>query len=384
MIYTLIFILLLFSLYYLLFRFYAQGWKNTPISKTTQALPHHRFTVIIPARNEEKNIQQCLESIIHNHYPTSHYEIIVIDDFSEDRTAKIVQDFSEIHSHIQLLQLKDYLTSEERVNAFKKEALNIAIHQAKYEWIITTDADCILPKEWILSYNSYLLTQPRAKFIAGPVNFIPIKHKNLLYYFQSIDFMTMQGITAASVQLNLGSMANGANLGFEKAVFFEVRGYEGIDHIASGDDMLLMQKIRNKYPNDIHYLKNQNSICLTYAQPTIASFLQQRIRWASKSGSYEEKKLQASLLLVYILNLSVLILMIVSLLNIFYCPLLLFGFILKMVIEGPFVVQVAQFFNKKNEFKWYLILQILHIIYIVLAGFLGFFGQYEWKGRQVK
>lgn len=382
--YLLIYFSLLTVLYFLLFQYYHKGWKRTPLIPSTPPNSWTRFSIIIPARNEENNIANCLNSIVHNSYPFTHYEIIVINDFSEDKTAKIVTSFCEQYPHIHLLELKDHIKPEDRINAFKKEALNLAIHQAEYPWIITTDADCLAPQNWLNTFNNFILNHTEAKFIAAPVSLIPVHKKGALYYFQSIDFLTMQGITAASVQLNLGSMANGANLAFNQQAFFEVDGYKGIDHIASGDDMLLMQKIRKAYPLSIYFLKNETAIIETYDQKDIRSFLNQRIRWASKSGTYEEKKLQSTLLLVYLFNLSLLLLFIISFFSPTYFILFFIILIIKILIELPFIHKIATFFGKNKEVQYYPFLQIFHIVYIVTAGFLGLLGSYEWKGRKVR
>src|SRR5690606_32320876 len=123
-----------------------------------------------------------------------------------------------------------------------------------------------------------------------------------LYYFQSIDFMTMQGITIASNRLQLGNMSNGANFLFSKEAYLAVDGYKGIDQKASGDDMMLMQKIAQTFPDSIDYLFDKKAIVDTPVQPDWASFLNQRIRWASKADSYPQAKMSMVLLLVYLFN----------------------------------------------------------------------------------
>ena len=77
--------------------------------------------------------------------------------------------------------------------------------------------------------------------------------KNALHVFQSLDFLSLQGITAASVFSRFHTMCNGANLAYEKKVFEEAGGFNGIDQVASGDDMLLMHKIYLLYPDKVMY-----------------------------------------------------------------------------------------------------------------------------------
>jgi cellulose synthase/poly-beta-1,6-N-acetylglucosamine synthase-like glycosyltransferase len=376
--------LLLFLIYALLMALYAAGWhlqKEQAAKEYSGSLP--RLSVIIPARNEAAHIEACLRSILQNEYPAHLLEIIVIDDFSTDNTAALA---SALLPPVKgrVLHLEQYLSSSERLNSYKKKALEIAIKEAKGEWIVTTDADCIVSATWLGSLAA-ATQDPATKFIAAPVSFSPaLGRKNTLYYFQSIDFMTMQGITAASARLNLGNMCNGANLAFSKAAFAAVGGYEGIDHIASGDDMMLMHKIQQHFPEGICYLKSTAAMVHTPAQPTWRSFLNQRIRWSSKADHYDDKKLTVILAFVYLFNLSFIPLGIAACIDPGYRLWLLVLLLAKVLTELAFLVPVAVFYRKTQELLLFPLLQPLHILYIIMAGFLGKFGTYHWKGRQVK
>lgn len=374
----------LFVIYAFLLMLYKRGWQKQNIHNENQeAAPLVSITVIIPARNEEPNIAACIRSILNNDYPKELLEIIVIDDFSEDKTAAIAADLLQNNTG-SVLQLKNYLSKDERLNSYKKKALEIAIGQAKGEWIITTDADCTVPENW-LKEMAHPMQDKKIKFIAAPVSFIPaLPQANGLYYFQSLDFMTMQGITAASVSMNLGNMCNGANLAFSKAVFDEVGGYQGIDHIASGDDMLLMHKIQLRYPSGIFYLKSAKAIVHTPAQPDWNSFLNQRIRWSSKADKYDDKKLTIILAFVYFFNVSFIPLLIAGFFNYFYWGWILGMLFAKVLVELLFLVPVARFYSKTKELWYFPLFQPMHIAYIIMAGFLGKFGTYQWKGRKVK
>lgn len=373
----------LFVLYATLIITYSFGWRQYPAdSGKLNIATAPKISVIIPARNEASNIGACLQSILANNYPPSLLEIIVIDDFSEDTTAVIASNILQ-NKHGYVLELKDYLSKDERLNSYKKKALEIAIGKASGDWVITTDADCIVPDGW-LKNMTVAMENNEVQFIAAPVSFIPYATTNLLYYFQSLDFMTMQGITAASIANKMGNMCNGANLAFRKCVFDEVEGYKGIDHIASGDDMLLMYKIQSRYPDGICYLKSQGAIVRTPVQPDWSSFLNQRIRWSSKADKYNDKKLTAILALVYFFNLNFLVLTIASVFHVSLWWWLLGAIIAKLLVELVFLIPVAKFYHKLNEILYFAVLQPLHIGYIISAGFLGKFGSYKWKGRTVK
>lgn len=219
-------------------------------------------------------------------------------------------------------------------------------------------------------------------FIAAPVAFL--EEGSLVNLFQDLDFLTLQGITGASVYKNVHTMCNGANLAYQRKVFYEVEGFKGIDTIASGDDMLLMHKIWKCYPKKIQYLKSKEAIVRTEAAANWKAFINQRIRWASKATSYDDKRIFSVLILVYLFNFSFLVLLIAGFFNKIYFYAFLAGWLLKTIVELPFITSVASFFNKQQRLIFFFIFQPLHIAYTILAGFLGSFGKYEWKGRRVK
>jgi len=189
------------------------------------------FTILIPARNEEANIAGLLQSIITQKYPSHLWEVIVIDDFSTDATPVIVSDFGKQYPNIRLAELSKILDNKQ-LNSYKKKAIETGISLSTNEWILTTDADCIAGKDWLATYDAYIQDK-NPVFAGGPVAFT--NDGTALQTFQCLDFMALQGITAAAVSAGLHAMCNGANLAYKKEVFYEVNGFRGIDNIASGD-----------------------------------------------------------------------------------------------------------------------------------------------------
>lgn len=359
---------------------YRYGWKKQAMYPLPDAFrPVTSISIIIPARNEAANITACLQSILSHDYPAALLEVVVVDDHSEDETAALVRAFNK--KNLRCISLADVLQGNEPVIAYKKKALSTGIAHSSGTLIVTTDADCIAPPQWLKHIAAIYEAQEPAMIIA-PVDFTC--NGSVVELFQSIDFMTMQGITAAAHYLRAGGMSNGANLAFTRTAFLQAGGYDGIDHLASGDDYLLLMKMQQLFPDKIAYLKAQQAIMATAPQPDWGSFLQQRIRWASKSGKYDDHRMTAILLLVYLFNLSLALLFVAA----FCYPLLwkVFSavFLLKLAAELYFLLPVAAFFRKRWQLYWFPLLQPLHIAYIVLAGFLGFLGAYRWKGRRVK
>lgn len=380
MLIALIIIWVLTLSYVVLMLVYWFGWNMQSKFVLKQGFtPRTRVSIIIPARNEEGTISACIRSILKNDYPSELLEIIVIDDHSEDNTAAIVRNHAL--PNVKCLPMADYLKKGEELNAYKKKAIEIGIANSSGELIITTDADCIAPKEW-LNHIAARYEEDHPAMIVGPVAFS--NNGSMVERFQDIDFMSMQGITAAAHRLGLGNMSNGANLAFSRSAFLQVNGYQGIDHLASGDDFLLMVKMKKAFPDKIAYLKTRQAVVTTAPQPDWGSLLQQRIRWASKSGKYNDPKLTLILLLVYLFNLLFLVLFIAGLSDINYLILLAGIFLIKTVVEAFYLFPVAIFFRKTEQLLLFPLLQPFHILYVITAGFLGFIGVYKWKGRRVK
>ena len=365
-------VILLFVCYCILILYYWQSWKNIPDFKITVPATDISISVIIPARNEENNIRQLIESLQQQTYPAALTEIIVVDDHSTDQTANIARQFPSV----KLIQL-----TEKNINSYKKKAIETGIAAATGKMIVTTDADCITSKDWLQTIAAFK-KEKDSVFIAAPVMFDC--NSSVVQLFQAMDFMILQGITGASVHKNTHSMCNGANLAYERTVFYEVNGFTGVDHIASGDDMLLMHKIWKQYPQKVHYLKSKEAIVVTQPMQTWKAFFNQRIRWASKAKNFDDKRIIAVLLLVYFFNLSFLALLIAGFFCYHYWFYLAGLWVAKTIIEFPFFLSVSRFFNKQWAAKLFFFFQPLHILYTILSGLLGQFGKYEWKGRKVK
>lgn len=366
--------------YGLLLAFYHRSFSRIPEPPAAPGdyRPQTTITILVPARNEEANIAACLHSILAQDYPAALYNCIVIDDHSEDQTAAIVQSFKD--PRVQLISLQTILAGD-AINAYKKKAIEAGVSAASGELIVTTDADCTAGPAWLRTIAE-TYEREHCCLLAGPVKLS--SHRGWFPAFQVLDFLSLQGITAASVNKGFHSMCNGANLAYTRKAFMSVDGYRGIDHLASGDDMLLMYKIAQEFPGKISYLKQQEAIVSTLAAPTVKAFLQQRIRWASKAQAYDDKSVFRVLLLVYILNLLLFLQLCVAPFSTgqFYWAVLFIG--IKTLLEWPFMNSVARFYGQGTLMRWFPLLQPLHILYIVVAGSFGQFGSYEWKGRQVK
>jgi cellulose synthase/poly-beta-1,6-N-acetylglucosamine synthase-like glycosyltransferase len=346
------------------------------------------ISIIVPARNEEANIGLLLTSLQNQTYNQSLFEIIVVDDFSEDKTASVVKTFSGGNVHY--VALKDIIGNVS-LNSYKKKAIEAGISHAKGELIVTTDADCVAENKWVQTI-AHFYSKNKPDMMVMPV--VMSREKTFLELFQQLDFMSLQGITGGLVSKGFYQMCNGANLAYTKAVFQRVNGFKDIDNIASGDDMLLLQKIAKDKNNKIEYLKAKEVIIKTAPVENWYAFLQQRIRWAGKAGQYIDSRLFPVLLGVYGFNFMLAFLFFAGCFHATHCPffcwnlsaweLLGYLILMKVVVELYFLIPVADFFGKRKLLWIFPLMQPFHILYTLVAGWLGKFGKYKWKSRTVK
>ena len=365
--------------YGVLMALYTRGHWNLRAFVAKGKTPQTKFSIVIPARNEAANIENCIAGILAQNYPSHLFELIVIDDFSEDETANIVGSIALQYNNVRLLRLQDF-TKDENIVAYKKRAIEIAIEQANHPWIVTTDADCSFTNNWLASYDAYI-QEHNCVMIAAPVSY-----KNtgsFLSVFQVLDFISLQGITAAAVGSGSHTLCNGANLCYSKEAFESVGKFSGIDHLPSGDDMLLMHKMKKSYPEKIGYLYAQDTVVTTAPSATLDLFIQQRIRWSSKALGYQDKIIFWILLLVYLVNFSLLVYLPVNLIETGNINNWLVFIGCKTLVEIPLMYAAAKFFNQQKLLWWFLLMQPFHILYTVVAGWFGTFGSYKWKGRTV-
>ena len=366
--------LLTLVLYALLIFYYEYHWKKTPELEPEGKSGTVFFSVVIAARNEEANLPDLLASLEKQTYNKSLFEVVVVDDHSEDSTASIAKEWKN-RLNINLVSLDD---NEE---GSKKKAIEAGINKASGDWIITTDADCTAPDTWLSTFAE-TIEEKNPVFIAAPV-----KYKgaiSLLFIFQTLDFLSLQGITAAGLRSGLHRMCNGANLAYKKSVFIEVGGFGGVDSFASGDDLLLMQKVYKQHKNGIAYLKSKSAIIETIPPASWEEFLGQRKRWGSKSKHYIEQKIKWVLGLVFLLNLMFFLLIIGAAADWVYEEVWLMFWLGKILIELPLMISVARFFNQQWLLFFFPLMQPFHMIYILTASVWSQVGPYTWKGRRKK
>jgi len=352
------------------------GFNKVKTSNTIHSTPISGFTIIIPFRNEARHLPHLLESITRLNYPSEKIEIILIDDFSKDDSERICIQWRLKNEHLDTTLLKNLHLS----NSPKKDAIGRAMPIAKYDWVITTDADCIVNKNWLITLDNYIQTNT-VEMIVGAV--IYKTKNNWFHHFQQLDLMSLQGVTIGSFGMGKPFMCNGANFAYSKNFFYKIGGFGGITEQASGDDVLLLQKAVAENKTGVHYLKHPDFIVETKPENDLYKLLMQRVRWAAKTASYKSNYAKFLAVIVLLMNLSLTFafcLLPFALLN---WRVLLSVFLIKYIVDYIMLYK-SNAYLRKGKFFIPLASSIFYPIFSSWVGIYSLFGNYMWKGRTFK
>jgi len=352
-----------------------RGLNKLGTSKNN-TLPYEFISIVIPFRNEQDNILTNLKSLESQLYPSEKFEIIYIDDFSEDLSQDILTKNIR-KNNIKILSVPENYSK----NAHKKRAIRYGIENAKGEIIVTTDADCIYDEEWLqtllLSFDNL------TGFVSGPVEFI--SDKRLFSQFQQLEFAGLVLSGAGLIGSGNPTICNAANIAYKKKVFNEVGGFSDNMNLSSGDDELLMQKISKNSDYKVKFCVDKKAIVKTSANKNISDFIQQRKRWASKGLFYGDKSLVLKLILIYAFYLGLITQIILGLIlsNIFILSFIISIF-LKFIFEFRILSIGKEIIFNDLRLKYLFVAEVFQIPYIIYAGLVGAFGNYLWKSRKLK
>jgi len=374
MIYILVFIAILYSILIIAFTF---GFDKLQTVKNKKISPKNKFSIIIPFRNEAKNLPNLLASLYSLNYPFHLFEVFLINDNSSDNYLEVINGFTAKNGNVSIRILQ----GSKCTNSPKKEAINLGLKYANFNWIVTTDADCIVPKNWLQLFNQHI-EEKNPSFISAPVKFI--EQKTFLFHFQNLHFISLLGSTIGSFGIKKPFMCNGANLCYNKVAFNKVKGFEGNTKIASGDDIFLLEKMKIAFPTKVSYLKSEEAIVKTKAQSSWSSFFNQQIRWASKSTAYKSNFSKFVGITVFMLNFVLVISIFSTTISLLLWKYVLGIVLFKLLHDFILIVKTSIFIGATKSLKYYLIISLLYPFFIVIIGGLSLFKSYKWKGRVFK
>ena len=347
------------------------GWKNLLVEE--EKTPTLGVSVLVAARNESVNIETVVRDIFNQSYSTELFELIVVDDHSEDDTWEKCSALQAEFPNLKVLSNKH--------GDGKKAALQTGIVQAKYGIIATVDADCRVPSEWLISMMSHW-EERQTKMLLGPVVLEPAV--TVLERVQSLEMLAIMGLTGGFASHQRPIMANGANLFFDKNAFIELGGY-GNSENPSGDDVFTMLKFREKWPESVRFVKHYEAVVSTRPQPTYSTFWQQRKRWLSKKGGYSSSLVKGTAVITYLANVAAFVSLVAIVFSFgsFWADRLMWILFVKTLLDLIITRTVSRELQPYCGISHILIAEIFISIYVTFLGIFGNVQNYVWKGRNI-
>ena len=354
----------------------------TKIPTTTGAVvasePLPSLTVVIPVRNEASTLPDLLRDLAEQTNAEGGpltFEVLVVDDASTDDTLTRANNFKAANLQLRVFSLEIPCGF---TGSHKKLALQQAIESTQSEVVVTTDGDCRVGPRWLSTIQQHF-ARHQLLLVSGPVTFT--REQTLFERLQTIEFASLIGTGAACLRAGYPTMGNGANLAFSRAAFLEVDGYAGNLHVPSGDDEFLLQKIAERFPRRMSFLKQTEATVCSYAKPSVGEFYQQRKRWASKWRLHRRHSVAALAVFIFTYHLCVLLVVVLTLTGQYSGWVLGLQLLPRVVLEYLFLRSVLDLMEKKLSMNLFLLMQLIYSPYAVFFGLRANFGGYTWKQR---
>jgi cellulose synthase/poly-beta-1,6-N-acetylglucosamine synthase-like glycosyltransferase len=331
-------------------------------------------SVVVAARNEEQNIQSLLSSLLCQDYPSTQYEIIIVDDDSGDQTFQSVRRTAQKQSHPPIHLIRS--ENREGVTSPKKHALSQGIQHSGGEWILLTDADCEPPRSWISGICQY--ATPETGMIVGYSPPDLFENRTFWQSFFQLDALSLAAMSAGTTGWGSPITCNGRNLAYRRSVFDQVGGFSQIEQYVSGDDDLFLQLVRHQTSWNIAYAYTADTVVPTHPPNSLKTFFHQRIRHASKGFHYHTRK-TIVLSLVYLYNLLLLITLPISVFAPHTHPGPLMCWVGKTFFEWILLAAFANRMKRLPLLRGVLLSAPLHLVYVVVFGALGQWKSFQWK-----
>jgi len=324
------------------------------------------ISVIIAARNEEINLPNCLESAANQTYPISQYEIIVVNDGSTDKTETVCQNFIHRYPHIKLVRVQEdsYLRG-------KANALAQGIDVARGEVILITDADCTVLPTWVEQ------TAKRYSNDVGLIGGFTLQKASTPFEgMQSLDWVFILGVAAATAGFKhpLGSIGN--NLSFRKSAYNQIGGYRKLKFSVT-EDYTVVQAIVGSQQWQYCYPIDPKHLAESKPCPNLLTLLRQKHRWGK--GGLDMKPAGFAIMVVgFFMHLSPFVMLywggVVQAAT---------ALMIKFIADYIFLYKILKQLDRTDELRWFYWFELYFISYVLLLPFLVLFGgKVKWKGRE--
>lgn len=317
------------------------------------------LSLVVCCKNEENNLPKLLASI--EPQADSVEQIILASDHSTDQTLAILENFARHHPNT---------TVFETSGSGKKNALKEAVGRSKSQYIVCTDADCLLPERYLDSVKHFLSVH-RPDLMIGAVRYT--YPRSIFGRLQALEFASLAATTKATAIGGFPIMCNGANIAFSRIMWQKAQNHL-VEAERSGDDMFLLHYVK-KIKGKILFFDHSEGFVETSALERWSDFYNQRKRWTSKSSRYTDPQTIAVAMIVAFMGVAMALSIVLAFADIRFVRL----FFVKMLVDSALVVPFLCYSKQKKLIKYIPLLAVIYPFYILITILGGFWGSFRWK-----
>lgn len=330
------------------------------------------FSIIIAARNEENNITKCLQSLMQQAYPINKYEIIIADDASEDHTLQRIVEFQKSNPSCRLK-----IISGDDVHVGKKQTLNKAVANSAADYLVFTDADCIVGVNWLNEMDRILTLRP-LDMVAAPVLYTG---NSIWCNLLNVEMASLQAISVSAVKMKKPLMCNGANVCVRKSIWLSHYQKMLEEPYPGGDDIFMMFSVMDTDYRRFYYTRSAEACVYTNPSNSWHEFIHQRKRWASKIFVWKRLYIKGLGFLVFSTNVILLLILLMSCWFDSIRPAALNLFLLKAGADFFLTSTALPQFRRNDLMIWILPAFLINLLYVPFISLFSWRSSYQWKGK---
>ena len=321
------------------------------------------ISIIIAAKNEEKNLEQLFLALERQEYPKDKFEIVFVDDNSTDNTFFVAQNYADRFVNFRLLN------AEHKILPAKKGALEIGIAEAKFSFLLFTDADCAPQSNWIKAFSNKFEQNFELLLGFAPFTF----QKTFANHYFCFEKLRTTLLTLSAARLGSPYSGAGGSLGIKKETFQRLGGFtKTLQTLGGDDDLMVREAVKNKCK--IGIVDENYSLVFTSAQNNFSDYFLQKRRHTATSFHYlwQHKLILGFWHLINILAVA-------SLFLLPFFPETGYIFLTKILADYLIVYAYQKKFNYKFSFGEIFFFQIIYEGLLVVHFFSAKFLKIHWK-----
>lgn len=327
------------------------------------------ISVIVAARNEEKNIDACLASLAALRYDEGQMEILIVDDQSTDATGDLMEAWEQRVPHMRRLR------TEGIVHGLKGKANAIAqaIEQSRGEIILTTDADCVVPPHWaeeiVAQYDD------DTGCVCGHTL---IKTDSAFSGMQSLDWAYLLTIASAGIGWGYALSAVGNNMSFRRRAYEDVGGYQAVGFSVT-EDFALFKAIAYKSDWTVRYPVHTSTLVWSEPCHNLKELFRQKKRWGR--GGLDIHPIGFAIMSIgFMMNAAIIVLPFLGL------PLWvwLIGIVGKSAGDAALLYYPLRRFGQLDLYRYFPLFELYYLLYVTILPFVVVLGgRVVWKDRKL-